>query len=126
MGRHRVLIMCPAAEWYIIGWVVAGEGYKILIKVGLIVITALVRNLRPIDRLYGINRVENVFKPDEAGQFFWRDADQPFELVAQVILANPDMIAQRANRQHAMILHHLSNSILGDTQPIWRFTKTSK
>ena len=75
----------------------SGERHKILVEVGLIVVATLVCDPYPIDWLCRVNRAKDVLKPDEAGQFFWGDANQPFELGAQVILTDSDTVTQPAD-----------------------------
>jgi hypothetical protein len=72
-----------------------------------------------IDGPGDINQVQGVRKPVEPGDFLWRDAHEPFELVAQVVLAEAQSLAQRPNGQRSMLLRDLQDSILDQIQVMW-------
>jgi hypothetical protein len=78
-------------------WAVSSECPKIVTEVRLIVVVRLVSYQRPIGRLRGINCMENVLQSIEACQYIRRDANYPFELSEQVVLADANMVTQRSD-----------------------------
>ena len=76
----------------------AGKCLKIFVEVGLIIVVRLVRDPRPIERLHGVNLVENLLKAVDTRQGFGGAADDLVELGDQMLLADADPITQIVDR----------------------------
>ena len=81
----------------IIGRSVPGKSSKIPNKMRLVMKIELVGNQRPIDGLGEVNARQNVAKPIEAAQLFWRTAGHLLELYDEVLLAHPHTLTELAN-----------------------------
>src|SRR5689334_18605728 len=103
-GMFRVFSLHPAAQLDIFGRTVSGKGQEIPIEVRLIVELGLMSNARQIERVGRVKRAKDVGKPVETRDFLGRNTHESFELVAQMVLAETDLIAQRPDGQCAMIL----------------------
>lgn len=81
----------------IIGGSVGRKFSEIPNKMRLVMKMELVRNQRPIDGLGEVNARQNVAKPIEAAQLFWRTTDHLLELYDEVLLAHPHTLTEFAN-----------------------------
>ena len=77
---------------------VPGKFSEIPNKMRLVMKMELVRNQRPIDGLGEVNARQNVAKPIEAAQLFWRTAGHLLELYDEVLLTHPHTLTEFANR----------------------------
>ena len=75
LGVRRVLKVYLAEQPHVVGWILPGKGLEILGEVRLIVIAGLIRDLRPVHRLRGVDTVENVLKAVDTRQLFRRRTD---------------------------------------------------
>src|SRR6266568_3504406 len=64
-------------------------------------------NERPINRLHWINRAQDMEKTRKPREFLRGDADEPLELRVQMVLADPKLLTEFANRQGATMVGHL-------------------
>ena len=81
----------------IVGGSVPGKFSEIPNKMRLVMKMELVRNQRPIDELGEVNARQNVAKPIEAAQLFWRTAGHLLELYDEVLLAHPQTLTEFAD-----------------------------
>jgi hypothetical protein len=93
----RVLSLDPTTQPQIVGWAVSEMRHEIFVEVGLVLVAGLLRDQRPINWLGRVNCAEDMLQPVETGQLFRRDANHPFELREQVVLAKADTVTQRPN-----------------------------
>ena len=107
----RILTMNLTAQAEIIAGGVSGKGHEILVEVRLVVIAGLVRHLRPIDRLGGVNTFNNVFEAVKPRQIFGCASHEPLELCSQVILTHAHLVAQRSNRERTVLGGNLLEGI---------------
>src|SRR5919205_867713 len=66
-------------------------------KMRLVMKMELVRNPRPIDGLGQVKARQNVAKPIEAAQLFWRATNHLLELYDEVLLAHSQPLTEFAN-----------------------------
>src|SRR6266700_1790185 len=83
-------------------------------------------NERPINRLHWINRAQDMEKTRKPREFLRGDADEPLELRVQMVLADPKLLTELANRQGATMVGNLPKSMLHQTETLRHPREASK
>jgi len=72
---HRNVIHVRCSAFHIYGGSDAGERLEVVNEVGLVIVTAVQRQLRPMDIAEGMRRANDSLKPTDAAETFRRQAD---------------------------------------------------
>src|SRR5205085_5903015 len=81
------------------------ESLEIADKMGLIVITATIGEVDPIDPLFRLDMSEHFLEPTNAAEHLGSQADLPAKFMNEMFMAHPQFAGDSADRRHLWLAH---------------------